>query len=347
MIRRVLNRLKLEFSKLIRRIMPNRNVTLILDCPLRICLPFFSREQLASYQRDLGELNALKRFGKVELIFITIGDPDAPVGVDGTLISLLDYRSLFSVLTSTSAHLIIPDYVRHETESLREWCEAYHVSFYNSVAQTVLALQERGPITLSGPARATHAVFQAFASATKGGGQYGFCEVLNWDVIKKLPYKFEELRMTAEVNAYPMDILQGPLGRLERQRSVGRLYREYLQGETVLDVGCDIRGVEEFVGPNTRYTGADMHGKPDVLVDLDKDPFPFAVRSFDTVVCIENLEHLKNMHKVFDDILSASRKTVICSLPNEFSHSKNRFMDALGLPSSSAVTSRGIILRAR
>ena len=132
-------------------------------------------------------------------------------------------------------------------------------------------------------------------------------------------------------------MLGGSHGRLNRQRTVGRLYRNFLQGEAVLDLGCDVRGIQEFVGPTTRYCGADIHGKPDVLVDLDVDLFPFDERSFDTIVCIETLEHLHNMHKVFDDIMRASRRYVVCSLPNEFSHAKNRLMDSQGMPTSSAV----------
>jgi hypothetical protein len=199
-------------------------------------------------------------------------------------------------------------------------------------------LMARGQIALSGPFLSTYCVFKSLSGATKGGGQYGFLESLNWELIQRLPMKFKELSITAKINAYPITLLFGKLGRLDRQRTVGRLYEEYLQDESVLDLGCDVRGVEEFVGKHTRYCGVDMHGKPDILVDLDKDGFPFEERSFQTIVCVETLEHLQKMHSIFDSILCASNRYVVCSLPVEFSHAQNRFVDSFGAPSSSAFT---------
>jgi hypothetical protein len=337
MIRRALNRLGREVTKLASALTPDKRVTFRLDTPLSICLPYFNKKQLELHLAGLPWLSELAEFGPTQLTFLTIaGDSEANLPAGASYLTLPDYRSLFSFLTTTQSHVVVPDFVVHDTESLREWCAAYHVHYYDDMASLVDFIRCRGPLTLSGPLRPTQAVFRNFSGMTRGGGQYGFTEPLRWDVIQKLPLKFCELSKSAEINAYSIELLQGPLGRLERQRSIGRLYREFFQGKEVLDLGCDVRGIQEFVGPNTRYCGADIHGKPDVLVNLDLDSFPFAERSFDTIVCIEVLEHLNKMHKVFDDIMRASRRYVVCSLPNEFSSAKNRFMDYLGMPTSSA-----------
>lgn len=347
MILRLLNRLKRDVFRLASSLRPDRVVTLHLDSPLGLCFPFIEMRQLEEHLSSLGDLNRLAHnFGQAQLTFLTISNPATDknyadtiaISCKGELVSVPDFRSLISVLTTMQAHLVIPSEIKYGDESLVDWCRAFHVHFYESVEKLVEELMARGQIKLSGPFLSTYSVFKSLSGATKGGGQYGFLESLNWEVIKRLPMKFKELSSSAKINAYPIALLLGKLGRLERQRTVGRLYKEYLQGESVLDLGCDVRGVEEFVGKHTRYCGVDVHGKPDILVNLDQDDFPFEERSFHTIVCVETLEHLQKMHSIFDAILCTSERYVVCSLPVEFSHAKNRFTDSFGAPSSSAFT---------
>jgi SAM-dependent methyltransferase len=103
--------------------------------------------------------------------------------------------------------------------------------------------------------------------------------------------------------------------RAERSRFVARRFGPYLH-ESVLDVGCydaPLRGLLQGV----RYVGVDIVGKPDLVVNLDtRDPLPFADASFHTVICIEVLEHLDNLHHVFDELARVSAAHVIVSLPN-------------------------------
>lgn len=104
-------------------------------------------------------------------------------------------------------------------------------------------------------------------------------------------------------------------GRHERSAYVARRFAPYLR-ESVLDVGCydaPLRGLLQGV----RYTGIDIVGAPDIKMNLDtREALPFADNSYRTVICIEVLEHLDNLHFVFDELARVSAENVIVSLPN-------------------------------
>jgi 2-polyprenyl-3-methyl-5-hydroxy-6-metoxy-1,4-benzoquinol methylase len=104
--------------------------------------------------------------------------------------------------------------------------------------------------------------------------------------------------------------------REERQKFLYQNFRDYLKGK-VLDVGCDKKTLATFLA-DVEYIGVDLFGNPDIKCNLEKD-LPFPDSSFDTVVCIDVLEHLENIHSLFDEICRVSRKYVIISLPNALS----------------------------
>lgn len=99
-------------------------------------------------------------------------------------------------------------------------------------------------------------------------------------------------------------------GRLTR---LAGLFGRYLTG-SVLDVGCDVRHLARLVPGD--YVGVDIAGRPDICVDLEW-PLPFANGSFETVVCIDTLEHVDRLHRAFDELCRVSRDYVIVGLPNE------------------------------
>ena len=98
-----------------------------------------------------------------------------------------------------------------------------------------------------------------------------------------------------------------------RYHLVATELERYLSG-TLLDVG------------SRDDTLAVVSGKPCALLDKNNPalpPFdwehnclPYDDRSFDTVVCLDTLEHLNRPHEAFDDLLRVSRGNVIVSLPN-------------------------------
>lgn len=92
-------------------------------------------------------------------------------------------------------------------------------------------------------------------------------------------------------------------------------YAPILAG-SVLDVGCDERQLARLLPAGATYFGIDMNPKADLRVDLEAGPLPFADASFDTVIAADVLEHLEQIHAVFDELCRVARHRVIISLPN-------------------------------
>ena len=103
--------------------------------------------------------------------------------------------------------------------------------------------------------------------------------------------------------------------REEKARFIAEKYRAVLGG-SVLDVGCDTRHLAKHIPRPDLYVGVDIKPPCDVVVDLDREPLPFADRSFDAVTCCDVLEHLDGAHRVLDECCRVSRSRVIISLPN-------------------------------
>ena len=103
--------------------------------------------------------------------------------------------------------------------------------------------------------------------------------------------------------------------RRDRSAFVARRFADYLR-DSVLDVGCCDAPLRSVLGAE-RYVGLDIAGTPDIVVDLDSTPsLPFGDGAFASVICIEVLEHLDNLHHVFDELVRVAARHVIVSLPN-------------------------------
>jgi SAM-dependent methyltransferase len=87
---------------------------------------------------------------------------------------------------------------------------------------------------------------------------------------------------------------------------------------SVLDIGCDQKQLRSELGSGVAYTGVDMCDAADVRLDLERAELPFADQSFETVVAADVLEHVDNMHAVFDEMCRVAGKYVIASLPNPY-----------------------------
>ncbi len=86
----------------------------------------------------------------------------------------------------------------------------------------------------------------------------------------------------------------------------------------ILDVGADECHLKNLLGDNASYTGIGIGGNPDIEVNLERELIPFEDSHFDCVLCLDVLEHLDNIHAVFDELCRVSRKYVIISLPNSY-----------------------------
>lgn len=105
--------------------------------------------------------------------------------------------------------------------------------------------------------------------------------------------------------------------RQARSEYVAHRFGEYFQG-SLLDVGCFEAPLREMLS-KTEYTGVDIAGSPDIELNLeDCQRLPFDDGSHDTVICIDVLEHLDNLHSIFEELIRVSRRNIIVSLPNSW-----------------------------
>jgi len=105
--------------------------------------------------------------------------------------------------------------------------------------------------------------------------------------------------------------------RQDRSRYIVERFGRFLKGR-VIDVGCDLAVLRSLL-PECQYTGIDVAGTPDVRLNLEKtDRLPFDDGEFDCVICADVLEHLDNLHAIFDELLRVTGRYVILSLPNNW-----------------------------
>lgn len=109
--------------------------------------------------------------------------------------------------------------------------------------------------------------------------------------------------------------------RESRNRFIVEHLDRYL-GASVLSVGGGgERVLARYLPGKTHFREIDKAGNPDFKLDLESElPIPIANQAFDTVVCTDVLEHLENMHRVFEELVRIARKYIIISLPNPVFH---------------------------
>lgn len=104
--------------------------------------------------------------------------------------------------------------------------------------------------------------------------------------------------------------------RESKHKWVFEKYRKILKGR-ILDVGADEMHLKKFLPNDVEYIGTGLGDFDEqIKVDLEKDDLPFAPQTFDIVMCLDVLEHIETIHKVFDDICTISKEWVLISLPN-------------------------------
>ena len=105
--------------------------------------------------------------------------------------------------------------------------------------------------------------------------------------------------------------------RESRSRFIAGRFRKQLE-QSVLDVGCYEAPLRALL-PAGNYTGIDMAGRPDRVVNLENtERLPFDDNAFACVLCIDVLEHLDNLHAVFAELVRVSDRFVLVSLPNNW-----------------------------
>ena len=131
----------------------------------------------------------------------------------------------------------------------------------------------------------------------------------------------------------------------DRESKSNYIFDKYkkLFRHSVLDVGADAMYLKPLIESlGSRYTGIGYGENIDFSLNLEEVPFPFDNNSFETVICFDVLEHLENIHTVFDDLCRISNKSIVISLPNPIAgafgvlrhkdHSEDQCIKFYGLP---------------
>ena len=103
-------------------------------------------------------------------------------------------------------------------------------------------------------------------------------------------------------------------GRHNKLTQLSNLYRQYLSGR-VLDVGCDAKYLETVI--DGRYIGVDIHGSPDVVINLEQG-LPFHSKTFSTIVALDIIEHCDNIHFAVDELFRVADRNLIIGIPNMY-----------------------------
>jgi len=107
--------------------------------------------------------------------------------------------------------------------------------------------------------------------------------------------------------------------RKEKSRYLFLKYQSRLEKSSILDVGAGQSYLRNLLDQECTYLSIGKSDPSlDMDVDLEKGNLPFENNSFDCVVCLDVLEHLENIHMVFDELCRVCRRTVIISLPNAY-----------------------------
>ena len=107
--------------------------------------------------------------------------------------------------------------------------------------------------------------------------------------------------------------------RETRHKFIAEKFGSYITGSVLNIGGGGKKHILEYIKPK-EYCELDIAGNPDLKVDLDKEyPLPIESNKFDTVICTDVLEHLDQLHRVFEELIRISNKYIIISMPNALS----------------------------
>ena len=94
-----------------------------------------------------------------------------------------------------------------------------------------------------------------------------------------------------------------------------------LNGENVLDIGCRDKIFKKYLKGNFNYTGLDYdptyNGNEENYINLNlENGLKNLKKEYDIINALDVLEHLENIHDVFKELFSNSKKKICIALPN-------------------------------
>ena len=99
-------------------------------------------------------------------------------------------------------------------------------------------------------------------------------------------------------------------------------------GDRVLDVGSRDDTAEKFL--NKKVALIDKNNTNLDSWDWEKDFIPFSDKEFDSVICLDTMEHINDIHRSIADLFRVSKGTVIISLPNCWKKTYKKFVRGFG-----------------
>ncbi len=100
--------------------------------------------------------------------------------------------------------------------------------------------------------------------------------------------------------------------------------------DTVLDIGSDAGVIKAHLGPE-KVTSMDLNPAADITINLDEvEQLPFEDGQFKTVLCLDVLEHLENLHRIMAEAVRVSSRWVLISLPNPWASARLRIARGKG-----------------
>ena len=118
---------------------------------------------------------------------------------------------------------------------------------------------------------------------------------------------------------------------LHRYLLIGDRFRDYLGGK-ILDVGSRDNTIQTVLKKPCFLVDKNNPALPSF--DWENEALPYPDKSFDTVVCLDALEHINDIHSGFRDLLRVSNQYVIISLPNCWRKTLKQFIKGYGTSAS-------------
>ena len=118
---------------------------------------------------------------------------------------------------------------------------------------------------------------------------------------------------------------------IQRYLLIADPFKKFFNGK-ILDVGSRDTTLEKVTGKSCSLVDKNNPNLPEF--DWEKEKLPFPDKSFDTIVCLDTLEHIEHLHEAIHDLFRVSSRYVIISLPNCWRKTLKEFLKGRGTSAS-------------